>query len=126
MMDQVGRGKGDLLSGTTTSATNTVTRRDSWPHQALEPAMSWSNKHLPDNNVYGFGTGVPTERQGKDYYNLGAGFSADSTPSQVSSIYTAALNGSNYTGTYTYPHPLTSGLAGPSAPSPPTDLKIVP
>jgi hypothetical protein len=126
MMDQVGRGKGDLLSGTTTSATNTVTGRDGWPHQALEPAMSWNNKHLPDNIVYGFSTSVPTERQGKDYYNLGAGFSADSTPSQVTSIYTAALNGSNYTGTYTYPHPLTSGLAGPSAPSPPTDLKIVP
>ena len=106
-MDQVGRGKGDLLSGNDSSAINTVTGRRSWPHQALEPAMSWNNVYTPTNTAYGYCGSVPTEIEGRDYYNLGKGLAADSTPSKVSSTYTASLNGIAYTVTYTYPHPLT-------------------
>ncbi|PYM01865.1 MAG: hypothetical protein DMF19_05000, partial [Verrucomicrobia bacterium] len=43
------------------------------------------------------------------FFNLGTGFPVDSTPSQVSSRYKAALNGVDYTGTFVYPHPLVSG-----------------
>src|SRR4029453_3738871 len=35
-------------------------------------------------------------------------FPANSTPSAVSSTYTAALNGVDYVGTFVYPHPLTA------------------
>lgn len=118
MMDQVGRGKGDLLSGVDNSTTNTVTGSRLWPHQALEPAMSWNNVYTPTNTAYGFKTNAPTEIQGRDYYNLGKGLPVDSTPSPVSTTYTASLNGVAYTGTYTYPHPLTG-------PAPPSNLTIV-
>ena len=80
--------------------------------------MSWNNVHIPSGIAYSFATNFPTEVQGRDYYNLGKGFPANSTPSQVSSTYTAALNGVAYTGPYTYPHPLTG-------PAPPTNLSIV-
>jgi hypothetical protein len=119
-LDQVGRGKGDLLSGSDNTAINTATNRREWPRQALEPAMSWNNVYTPSNTAYGYGGSTPTEIEGRDYHNLGKGFSADSTPSDVSNTYTATLNGVAYTGTYTYPHPLTS------TPLPPTNLTIVP
>jgi len=117
-LDQVGRGKGDLLSGSVDAPINTVTGGKSWPRQALEPAMSWNNVDIA-GTAYGFKSGFPTEQLGRDYYNLGKGFPAASTPSQVSSIYTAAINGTNYIGSYTYPHPLVVAL------SPPSDLAIV-
>ena len=118
-IDQVGRGKGDLLSGGS-PAVNTVTGGAAWPHQALEPAMSWNNTYIPTNTAYGYNTGAPTEREGRDYYDLGGGFPLNTTPSKISSIYTAALNGVTYTGPYTYPHPLTNGLL------PPTNLTVLP
>ena len=126
-MDQVGRGKGDLMTGTGSTAQIAAVSKPGWPHEALEPAMSWNNVHIPTGIAYGFATKFPTEVQGRDYYNLGKGFPADRTPSQVSSIYTAALNGTTYSGTYTYPHPLVSGTSpGPAAPYPPTNLQVVP
>ena len=126
-MDQVGRGKGDLMTGTGSTAQIAAVSKPGWPHEALEPAMSWNNVHIPTGIAYGFATKFPTEVQGRDYYNLGKGFPADSTPSQVSSIYTAALNGTTYSRTYTYPHPLVSGSSpSPAAPEPPTNLQVVP
>ena len=109
MMDQNGRGKGDQVTGAP-NPINTVTGTPSWTHEALEPCYSWNNVYTPNNHIYGFGPGFagePTTVLGTDYFNLGGGFPADTTPSQVSSKYTAALNGVNYVGTYTYPHPLT-------------------
>jgi hypothetical protein len=118
-LDQVGRGKGDLLSGGIVDAPiNTVTGGKSWPRQALEPAMSWNNVDVA-GTAYGFNSSFPTEKLGRDYYNLGKGLPADGTPSQVSSIYASALNGTNYTRPYTYPHPLVTL-------SPPTNLTVVP
>ena len=107
MMDQNGRGKGDQVTGAT-QPINTVTGTPFWTHEALEPCFSWNNIHSVSNRVYGFNTnpGQPTTKLGLDYFNLGGGFPGDTTPSQVSSRYGAALNGVNYTGTYTYPHPL--------------------
>jgi hypothetical protein len=114
MMDQNGRGKGDQVTGN--PPINARSRKPSWPHQALEPCYSWNNIHSPTGHVYGFFTPPtqPTTKLGIDYFNLGGGFPADTTPSEVSSRYTAALNGVDYTGTYVYPHPLVSGAPTPS------------
>jgi hypothetical protein len=120
-IDQGGRGKGDLLSGS--NSVNTVTGVPGWPHQALEPAFSWNNVTTPTNTAWGFTSGMPTVVEGRDYYNLGAGFAANTAPSQVSSTYTASLNGVAYTRTYVYPHPLVSGA--PAPPSAPTNLRVV-
>jgi len=100
-LDQNGRGKGDLISATSPPA---------WPNEALEPCFSWNNVHSPTGHAYGFGSGSPTEIANRDYYNLGAGFVADTIPSQVSSTYTAALNGVDYVSEFVYPHPLVVGV----------------
>jgi hypothetical protein len=71
---------------------------------------------------YGARRGQPTTKLNVDFFNLGAGFPADSTPSQVSSRYTAALNGVDYVGTFVYPHPLVSGnQQSPSATGSPSN-----
>jgi hypothetical protein len=70
--------------------------------------MSWNNVHAPTGHALIYGTTAITLQQNRDYYNLGIGFPADSTPSRVSSIYTAAVNGVAYTDTFVYPHPLTA------------------
>jgi hypothetical protein len=100
-LDQNGRGKGDLISADSPRA---------WPNEALEPCFSWNNVHSPTGHAYGFGSQIPTEIANRDYYNLGGGFVADTIPSQVSSTYTAALNGVDYVGEFAYPHPLVLGV----------------
>ena len=107
MMDQNGRGKGDQVVGTP-NPINLRTGTPWWTHQALEPCFSWNNVHTSTGHIYGFGSGSPTLIANRDYYNLGGGFPANSTPSAVSSTYTAALNGVDYVGTFVYPHPLTA------------------
>jgi hypothetical protein len=110
VLDQPGRGKGDLL-------TNYPNPKPSWPNQALEPCYSWNNT-LNGANL-GFihnDNTVDILKTNVDFFNLGVGIG--SAPSAVSSKYGAALNGVPYTGPYTYPHPLTSGL------EPPTNLTI--
>jgi hypothetical protein len=107
-LDQPGRGKGDQVAGS--PPINTVTGTPQWPHQISEPCMSWNNIHSPSGHVYGFGnSGAKTSLPGRDFFNLGAGFPANTTPSAVSSHYTAAVNGVDYTGTFLYPHPLVTG-----------------
>ena len=113
MMDQNGRGKADQVIGN--RPVNWRTGRASWPHNALEPCFSWNNVYTPNGDVLGFNTrpAQPTTKPNLDYFNLGGGFPADTTPAAVSSKYTAALNGVAYTGTFTYPHPLVSGTQPP-------------
>ena len=97
---------------------NARTGKPSWPQQALEPCYSWNNIYTPNGHVMGYGVrrAQPTTKLNIDFFNLGAGFPADSTPSEVSSRYTAALNGVDYVGTFVYPHPLVSGIQrSPSA-----------
>src|SRR6266480_24835 len=109
-LDQGGAGKGDLLGGAppvNTTAANTV----AWPHQALEPIYFWNNTGTSGLTVT---SSFPSVQQNRDYYNLGTGLPANSTPAGVSAKYVAAVNGVDYTGPYTYPHPLTSPLAPPS------------
>ncbi len=115
MMDQNGRGKCDLIADTP-EPINTVTGRPSSPHSALEPCYSWNNVHTPTGQSYGFHVrpGQPTTKPGIDFFNLGAGFAARTTPSEVSSTYTAALNGIDYVDPFVYPHPLVSGAPTPT------------
>jgi hypothetical protein len=115
MMDQNGRGKGDQVTGHP-QPINTIAGRPLWTHEALEPCYSWNNIHSPSNHVYGFHTraGQPTTKLGLDYFNLGGGFPANKTPAQVSSTYTAALNGVDYIGPFVYPHPLVTGAPAPT------------
>jgi len=115
MMDQNGRGKGDLVVSNP-NPINTVTGTPFWTHEALEPCYSWNNKHTPSNHSYGYHAPpqLPTTKLGIDFFNLGAGFPPDTTPSAVSSTYTAALNGVDYVGPFAYPHPLVSGAPTPT------------
>jgi hypothetical protein len=116
MMDQNGRGKGGQITGN--PPINRTTARRLWTHQALEPCYSWNNVHTPTNHALGFRVpiGQPTTKEGVDFFNLGANFAWDTTPSEVSACYTAALNGVDFTGTFVYPHPLVTGAPT----SPPT------
>jgi hypothetical protein len=130
MMDQCGRGRtldaiySPIINGQPHPLNPRCTPRPCplWPRSQLEPCYSWNNVYTPTNHVLGFGGGgQPTTKPGIDYFNLGGGFPADTTPAEVSSRYTAALNGVDYTGPYVYPHPLVSGHPAPSpAPTPPT------
>jgi hypothetical protein len=105
VLDQPGRGKGDLCGGTSQDPINLVTRTPFWTHELVEPSFSWNNVYTPTNTAWGFGSQFPQCVQGRDFYNLGRGFPANSTPSQVSAALTPAVNGVQYNRTYTYPHP---------------------
>jgi hypothetical protein len=106
MMDQNGRGKTDLITGV--RPINRTSGRASWPHSALEPCYSWNNVYAPTGSALRFNAPAqqPTTKENVDFFNLGIGFPADTTPPVVSSRYKAALNGVDYTGTFVYPHPL--------------------
>lgn len=103
-LDQPGRGKGDLITGGYNdpgSTLNSVTGTEAWPHQALEPCYSWNNFYTGDI-AKGFNTSNPAYLAvGVDYYN---GSSSEAAVAK----YVAALNGVDYLGPYTYPHPLVS------------------
>ena len=116
-MDQPGRGKGNQVTGEI-NPINSITGTPFWTHEALEPCMSWNNVHAPTGPALGYNTNAITLQENRDYYNLGIGFPADSTPALVSTIYTAALNGVPYTGTFVYPHPLVGAPTPTPTPTP--------
>jgi len=107
VLDQPGRGKGDLCGGTHQDPINLVTGTPFWKHELIEPSFSWNNVYTPTNTTWGLGSGFPQCVEGRDFYNLGSGFPNNSTPPQVSAILTAAVNGVQYDATYAYPHPYT-------------------
>ena len=131
-LDQAGLGKGDLLKNVKGVNKNTRTNTQIWPRQINEPSVSYNNVHLPQNIVLGIGSAQePTFIEGRDYINLGNGFPTTGAPQQVKDVYTAAVNGVQYTGPYTYPHPLQSGFGTPSptpiaSPSPTRPLHLRP
>jgi hypothetical protein len=107
VLDQPGRGNGDLCGGTSDAPINLRTGTPFWTRELVEPSFSWNNVYTPTNTPLGFGSQFPQCVQGRDFYNLGIGFPPDFTPWQVSRILSAAVNGVQYYGTFTYPHPYT-------------------
>jgi|GEM_PF-855241 len=101
LIDQPGRGAGDLISGDIPAA--------AWPHQALEPCYSWNNVYVPDASYINWAPLPSTAHhlhEGTEYFS--------DTPMP------------RYT-PYIYPHPLVTGYPTqtptPSptpAPPPPT------
>jgi len=88
LLDQPGRGQGDLMTGTTPIK--------KWPNNALEPSYSWNDIYKPTGAHVNFSvnaSNVTTQKVGRDFYN--------NTPMPGYKVYT-------------YPHPLVSGLAPPS------------
>jgi len=75
-LGQPGRGKGDLLSGTTfATLVNSTTGTVAWPHEALSPIYVWNNTYNPQfytgtplvgNNCAGSSTSICANNQ--DYY----------------------------------------------------------
>lgn len=114
-IDQVGAGKCDALLRNNQG----VPRREAnglagYLHSAYEPAYSWNNVVNGSTEMVSGDGGLPTAsvgRTGLDIFDLG--LNKVGTPTEVSSRYVAALNGVDYTGPYTYPHPLT-GVAVPT------------
>ena len=123
-LDQPGRGKCDLITGGWNQplpVINSVTGTASWPHQALEPCFSWNNLYnrtTPVNFSIMNDPAGATYVEGRDYYS-------NSSISAAQAVYTAARNGVNYTGPYTYPHPLVTNSTV-TAIQPPTNLTIIP
>jgi len=84
ILDQPGRGKGDLID----------VQHPAWPNQESEPCYSWNNIHYPGGEHLNFerSLGSQTILPGRDYF--------DDTPMP------------GYT-PYTYPHPLTRSQLPP-------------
>ena len=74
VLDQPGKGKGDLCGGLADNPINLVTGTPFWTHEIREPSFSWNNVYTPTNTAWGFGSGFPQILQGRDFYNLGEGF----------------------------------------------------
>jgi hypothetical protein len=83
-IDQVGRGKGDLLQGSSPTP-------KAWPNQQSEPAYAWGN--TLNGQTVALYSGSPVIKEGRDFRN------GVPMPGYVP---------------YTYPHPLTTGSKGPS------------
>ena len=108
-LDQAGRGKGDLI---------TARGPRHWPNQQQEPCFSWNNKNADTGQVLGFHSSIPTQHEGSDYINLGAGLPVNQIPAPVTAAYPASVNGgSAYDHEFTYPHPLVSGETPSPTPS---------
>jgi len=79
-LDQPGRGKGDLVTGSQT-AVNSTTGTVSWIHQQLEPCYSWNDLPITLGST-GLQTsieGVQTVRANRDFFNPVGGIQTDST-----------------------------------------------
>ena len=108
-LDQAGRGKGDLI---------TARGPRHWPNQQQEPCFSWNNKNADTGQALGFHSSIPTQHEGSDYVNLGAGLPVNQIPAPVTAAYPASVNGgSAYDHEFTYPHPLVSGETPSPTPS---------
>jgi hypothetical protein len=71
-IDQIGRGKGDLLTGNSfPGVTDVSTGTQSWPNQALEPVYVWGNAFNPptsETDFYWSEAGDNVTAENRDYY----------------------------------------------------------
>lgn len=75
-LDQVGRGKGDMLSGSSfPNVVNSATGTIAWPHQALDPVYVWDNTYNPVPNesldtlwLSYWVKGMTVTQENRDYY----------------------------------------------------------
>src|SRR4029079_2415388 len=70
VLDQEGRGRGDLLTGNSPFI-NSVTGKRSWPHQVLDPVYSWNNHHSSGASI-GVQSEYPTMHENIEFYNQAA------------------------------------------------------
>jgi hypothetical protein len=109
-LDQCGRGKGDLIKISKGLPVNQRTQSAAWPAQQREPCVSWNSAFTGTGSFKHFNSTEPAVQQNRDYYNFGADTQGAET--FMHDTYTAVVNGEQYEGTYTYPHPLQSGGGG--------------
>jgi hypothetical protein len=150
-IDQLGRGKGDLLSGLFPNKVNTALGKIAWPRQALEPVYEWNNTWSCASCGGSFWANYDKgTQQDRDYYlftptfkgtsGVGSGL-LSARPStcalnvaywatDTSTLYqcSAPNTWTTYYKPYTYPHPLTGGSTTlpPPPPAAPTALIAVP
>ena len=110
-------GSGTFTDWNVFALEDTVTLTQIWPNQALEPCYSWGNLYNGTDPVGFSVVNPPYVIAGRDYYN-------GSSSAAVIAKYTAALNGVDYLGPYTYPHPLAGDEITP--PAAPTGLALQP
>lgn len=95
VLDQAGVGKGDLKGAT-----------PAFLNQQIEPVITWNNNNGTGQLGAGnFGQNIALA--GVHFVNLGGGKPVDIIPPEVRSKYPAAVNGTDFTSEYIYPHPLT-------------------
>jgi hypothetical protein len=116
IMDGCGVGKSDHLK---TGQGNPPINLDHgnvpyYAQSASEPIYCWNNTLQSDGRELKWNSAKPGMliREGIEYFNLGKGLA--NPPSAVTTRYDAALNGVQYNGDFTYPHPLVSGAPTPT------------